>query len=174
MGKEKRENAWDNPKRWARPIPHKPGISREQRRELVQQWLEFLGCEVTEQRVNELAPVVMRYHPLSPKGQCANELVRAGVTPYREVVEAEFPQWQQRVVERHQEHGRQFLAQPGAAEKIRDVITRYRSEHGVGPLWREVGHEIGLDNSALEVVLGELKDQGKVAFILDARSLDIA
>lgn len=174
MDKTTRAEAWDNPKRWAAPIPHKPGIPREHRRDLARQWLEFLGCELTEQRIDELARVVMRYHPLSPKGQCANELVRAGVTPYREVVEKEFPRWQKRVFERNQEQGRQFLARPDAVEKVREVISSYRSKHGVGPLWREVGYEIGLDNSALEVVLEDLKSQGQVTFTLDTRSLDIA
>ncbi|MGP6175351.1 hypothetical protein [Corynebacterium sp. A21] len=173
MDKTTSAEAWDNPKRWSAPIPHKPRISRERRHELARQWLEFLGCEVTQQRVEELARVVMRYHLLSPKGQCANELVLAGITPYREAVEKEFPKWQQRVLERNQEQGRHFLTRPEAVEKIREIISSYRSVHGVGPLWREVGYEIGLDNNALEVVLEELKSQGQVTFTLENRSLDV-
>lgn len=55
MDKATRVDAWDNPKRWSAPIPYKPRIGRERRHALAQQWLEFLGCEVTQQRVQELA-----------------------------------------------------------------------------------------------------------------------
>lgn len=32
----------------SRRVPHKPGIPQKRRRDLARQWLEFLGCEVTQ------------------------------------------------------------------------------------------------------------------------------
>lgn len=165
---------WDQPERWARAIPRKPKIPHSHRLQLATEWLEALECKVTNQRVNKLAAVVMRYHPLSPKGQCANELVKAGAIPYRKSVEDEYPYWKQRVLERNRQKGYDFLAQPGAVERVCDAIAEYRLEYGVGPLWREVMYAVGLRSpDTVEVVLRELKEQGAVTFTTEPRSLAV-
>lgn len=156
-------------------MPYKPRISAEDRQEIARRWLEFLGLPVTQERLDELAPIVMLYHPLSPKGQCANDLVRHGVRPSRKAVEKVYPAWRERAVERDREVGREFLARKGSVSWVCRLISEYRADHGVGPLWRDVFIAAGLPSSdALEVVLESLEDQGIVIYTTEPRSLDVA
>lgn len=67
---------WDQPDRWAIMVPWKPEIPDDDRVIFARQWLEFLGLDVTEKRIKNIKRHVMLYHPLSPRGQVANELVR--------------------------------------------------------------------------------------------------
>lgn len=81
-------------------MPWKPEISEERRLELARHWLEFLDMEVTEKRIKKLKRHVMLYHPLSPKGQVANDLVRRDKMPSRKQIEHEYPQWVEQIRER--------------------------------------------------------------------------
>lgn len=63
----------------ARRYPRR--ITDQRRRELAQKWLEVLELTVTEERVPELAPWVLHFHPAGPRGQIANQLVREGKVP---------------------------------------------------------------------------------------------
>lgn len=166
---------WDQPERWVMFTPWKPEIPDEQRIELARRWLEFLGLEATEERVARIKRHVMLYHPLSPKGQVANELVRQDKIPNRIRIEREYPQWKQRVQERDQAQGRALLTDPSVPARVGEVITSYRAAHGVGPLWREVARELDLPSyEAVAVVLEALKLAGFITFTPEERSLDVA
>lgn len=166
---------WDRPERWAMWVPWKPEIPDEQRIELAHHWLKFLGLEVTEQRVTRIKRHVMLYHPLSPKGQVANERVLRDKTPTRFNIERDYPHWRQRIRERDQAQGRALLSDPSIPARVSDFITTYRTTHGMGPLWREVTQELDLpSNDAVAVVLEALKLAGFVTFTLEERSLDVA
>src|SRR5699024_538581 len=82
-----RGEVWDDPARWRQRIPRPPVIPTERRRQLAREWVDFLGVDDSDDFIEALSAVVMRYHPLSPKGQIANRLVCAGEVPYRERVE---------------------------------------------------------------------------------------
>lgn len=166
---------WDRPERWSMTTPWKPEIPDEERIKLARQWLEFLGMEVTKERIKKITRHVMLYHPLSPKGQVANDLVRRdGKAPSRTAIEQEYPQWVQRIRERDQEQGRELLSDPAIPGRVCDFIATYRAEHGVGPFWREVARELDLPSTeAVAVVLEALKVAGYITFTIDERSLDV-
>lgn len=166
---------WDRPKRWSKSVPWKPEIPDEERIRLARQWLEFLDLEVTEERVEKIKRHVMLYHPLSPKGQVANELVRRDDTPpSRTAVEHEYPRWVQRVRERDQEQGRKLLSDPAIPGRVCDFIATYRAAHGVGPFWREVAQKLDLPSTeAVAVVLEALKLAGYITFTIEEHSLDV-
>ena len=174
-GDEIDKTNWDRPERWGMFAPWKPEIPDEQRIELARRWLEFLDLEATKERVNRIKPHVMLYHPLSPKGQVANELVRQDKIPNRMRIEREYPQWKQRIQERDQAQGRALLSDPSVPARVGDFITAYRADHEVGPLRREVAHKLDLpSNEAVAVVLEALKLAGFITFTPEERSLDIA
>lgn len=165
--------SWDDPQRWKKPVPPPPRIPADRRRDLAREWLEFLGCEVTDDRVEELSAVVMRYHPLSPKGQVANQLVQNGVTPYRKVVEDEFRTQQRRRDQLMRQHADSLLDSPEQVDTICRFIATHRRRTGAGPLWREVAEDLEVDQDAVAIVLTELKERGSVIFTDQTRSLDV-
>lgn len=159
-----RAEVWDDPDRWRQAVPRPPVIPTEQRRRLAREWVEFLGVEASDDFVTALCGVVMRYHPLSPKGQIANDLVRGGEVPYRSRVEARY------------QAQRAFQPRPRPADNATDVlpfIEKVCSQTGVGPTWKEVSNHMGWSRTQTRTALRHLQHQGHLAFTKEFRSLHV-
>lgn len=154
---------WDDPHRWRQSVPRPPVIPPEQRRELARQWVDFLDVQPSEDFVEQLAAVVMRYHPHSLKGQLANDFVRAGVVPYRIRVEAAYRDRRQ--------YRTQSETSPKEVDEVLAFITEINTSTHVGPTWREVGEHLNWPRGKTRRVLLQLERQGQVTFTHEPRSL---
>lgn len=154
---------WDDPNRWRKAVPKPPVIPPEQRRELARQWVDFLEVQASDDFIEQLAAAVMRYHPLSPKGQIANDLVRRGVVPFRAKVEAAYR-------DRHQHLARTEIS-PSAADEVLAFIEEIDVRTHVGPTWREVGEHLNWSRRKTRRILLQLERQGQVTFTHEPRSL---
>lgn len=175
---------WDDPRRWAHSTPPPPKIDFTRRRELAREWLTFLGCPVSEERVEELGKVVMRYHPLSPKGQTANRIAAEGRTPYRAVVEREHAQWHRArmaaLAKRKQLSltDSQWLASQLEDEStvsgVLDYIRTFRAQRHEGPRWADVSLHMGWPKKLGPHVLKGLAKKGRLTYTPQARSLNVS
>lgn len=157
---------WDDPDRWRQAVPRPPVIPTEQRHRLAREWVEFLGIEATDDFVTALCGVVMRYHPLSPKGQIANDLVRGGEVPYRSRVEARYQEQAQRASQTRPRP-------PGNATDVLPFIEQVNSRTGAGPTWKEVSDYMGWSRTQTRTALWHLQHQGHLAFTKESRSLHV-
>lgn len=161
-----RAEVWDDPARWRQAVPRPPVIPTERRRQLAREWIEFLGVDASEDFVESLSAVVMRYHPLSPKGQIANRLVRAGEVPYRARVEAAYaakttgrtqPDWKS----------------PDSVSEVLRFIERVTRLTGAGPTWNEVAEHMTWSRGTARAALRRLQREGQVTFTSEPRSLRV-
>lgn len=166
---------WRDPARWARATPRAPVIGHPRRRELAAQWLAMLGCAVTDQRVDELAPVVMRYHPHSPKGHLANRIIQTGGVPHVGEVE--------RVYRRQQalQAATTWRPDPALAATARDVadaaaayVNQYRADPGHGPTWGELADHLNLAKAQAAPLIRALAHANVLTYTRAHRSLDVA
>lgn len=161
-----RAEVWDDPDRWRQAVPRPPVIPTEQRHRLAREWVEFLGIEATDDFVTALCGVVMRYHPLSPKGQIANDLVRGGEVPYRSRVEARYQEQAQRASQTRPRP-------PDNATDVLPFIEQVNSRTGAGPTWKEVSDYMGWSRTQTRTALWHLQHQGHLAFTKESRSLHV-
>lgn len=162
-----RAEVWDDPDRWRQPVPRPPVIPPQKRRQLAREWVDFLGIDASEEFIERLSAVVMRYHPLSPKGQTANRLVRAGEVPYRKRVEA---------VHR----GRGFepaepdWRSPENTGKLLRFIEEVNGRSGAGPTWSDVASHMGWSRQSTRAAIRDLARRGCVMFTARPRSLQLS
>lgn len=160
-----RREPWDDPIRWRQATPRPPVISADQRRRLAHEWLDFLDVQAPDDFVDRLAAVVMRYHPLSPKGQIANDLVREETVPYRARVEAAYRDW-------HQNRGPSEIP-PEKVNEVLSFIKRVNLSTGGGPTWKEIGDHLGWPRWKTRHVLTQLQERQEVTFTREPRSLSV-
>lgn len=161
-----RAEVWDDPDRWRQWIPRPPVIPTERRRQLAQEWVDFLGVDVSEDFIEALSAVVMRYHPLSPKGQIANRLICAGEVPYRERVETVYAA---RAMDRTQSGWRL----PDNVSEVLPFIEQVNRLTGSGPTWNEVGEHMTWTRETVRAALRRLQREGQVTYTSEGRSLRV-
>lgn len=171
---ENRTEAWDTPERWRQFVPPKPSIPEKQRQELAIAWLEHVGRPPTDRAVKLTSRHVMLYHPLSPKGQLANELLAEGITPSRYRIESDYPAWRERTIERHKEAGRSLLSDPEVPQRVCTFISAHNDAHGNSPTVLEVAMKLRLPSGdAGLVVLQALEAVGLVTMDGTERGLTL-
>lgn len=161
-----RREPWDDPNRWRQATPRPPVISPDQRRRLAHEWLDFLDVQASDNFVDRLAAVVMRYHPLSPKGQIANDLVRDGAVPYRARVEAAYRDW-------CQSRGPSQISREEVNEVLSFIKSVNLSTHA-GPTWKEIDEHLGWPRWKTRHVLTQLQQDQEVTFTREPRSLFVS
>lgn len=166
--------AWDTPERWRQSVPPRPNIPEKKRQEVAVEWLEHVGRTPTDRAVKLTSRHVMLYHPLSPKGQLANELLAEGITPTRFRIESDYPAWRERTIERHKEAGRSLLSDPEVPQRVCTFISAHNDAHGSSPTVLEVAMKLRLPSGdAALVVLQALEAVELVAMDGTERGLTL-
>ncbi len=156
-------------------VPPKPHISRKDRQEMARQWLRQLSQSATDERVNELAPFVGRFHAKTGFGRIASQLVAQNRLPTRRAVVYTYLQKRAQDVRTREEaaaRADEFLHNSETAEaQILELIDHHWDMHGSGPTWGLVGLTVGLDRTATSVMLERLRSAGLVAYSQEQGSL---
>lgn len=158
----------------ARRYPRR--ISKQRRRELAQKWLEALELTVTEDRVLELAPWVLHFHPAGPRGQIANQLVREGRTPTaRTINEAYADQLGRKPLRPEELAVEAHLLRLTSAEtkQLLKFVAKVRRQHKHGPTWHEVAQHMGWSHAHTVDVIRHLGRAQLLTYTWTERSLRI-